>query len=145
MITGLFENMSGAPKVEGVLRLPNLNVVSKISFLVDTVADMTTLMPINGQSIGIDYGRLTYPDQVVGVGGVAQSVRDDAQLIFWDPGRRRLWVYLIDIDIMAPAPNLVGVPSLLGRDILDRWRMVCDKARDKLTFTVRSADDSYQL
>jgi hypothetical protein len=31
-------------------------------------------------------------------------------------------------------------PSLLGRDVLDRWRMNYDPSRDSLKFTVRSAD-----
>ena len=33
-----------------------------------------------------------------------------------------------------------GVPSLLGWDLLGHWRIDCDRALDRLQFTVHSAD-----
>ena len=44
---------------------------------------------------------------------------------------------------MAIAPvqtDAFDIPSLLGRDILDRWRMVYDPEMGLLEFEVRSAD-----
>ena len=32
------------------------------------------------------------------------------------------------------------IPSLLGRDILNRWRMVYDPSIDELSFEVHTAD-----
>ena len=37
-------------------------------------------------------------------------------------------------------PDTLDLPSLLGRDILDRWRMVYDPEMGLLEFEVRSAD-----
>ena len=145
MIRGRFGDTSGAPHVEGVLRLPNLAISANVSFLADTGAEMTTLMPMTGQSMGIDYSQFVYPTEVFDMGGAARSLRDNAILTFWDPDRRTLWAYQFIINIMAPNPALARAPSLLGRDILDRWRVVCDKPRDKVTFTVRSADASKRI
>lgn len=145
MIRGRFGNTSGAPHVEGLLTLPDLGVSANVSFLADTGAFKTTLMPMTGQSMGIDYSQFVYTTQVFGVGGASRSLPYDASLVFLDPDRQILWAYDIDLVIIAPKPDLSRAPSLLGRDILDRWRMVCDKARGKVTFTVRSADGAQRI
>ena len=48
--------------------------------------------------------------------------------------------YSINLMIPRLDPDLFRMPSLLGRDVLDRWHMSYDPSRDKLSFTVRSAD-----
>ena len=41
---------------------------------------------------------------------------------------------------MAGVPNIVDLTSLLGRDVLNRWRMDRIPTLDHLTFNVISAD-----
>ena len=60
-------------------------------------------------------------------------------LAFYEP-RNRIWGYEIDIDVMAVGQNTVGLPSLLGRDILDSWRMTYAPLAQELTFEVLQAD-----
>ena len=145
MITGRFGDTSGASYLEGWLTLPGQGIGAEVSLLVDTGADSTTLMPMDGKNLGIDYSRLTCMDEATGVGGTTPTYLEFALLTFLDDGRQRLSTYAVTLDILPPNPDLDGLPSLLGRDILDRWRMVCDRTHDKITFTVRSADVSEPL
>ncbi len=140
MIVGRIGDTSGAPYLEGDLYLSHQGLFSRISFLVDTGADSTTLMPIDGRNIGLDYARLRYADVATGVGGITQTFLEAATLTFVDTRRRRLHHYALTIDIIPPKPDLEGVKSLLGRDILKHWRMDWDTVNDKVNFTVRSAD-----
>ena len=48
--------------------------------------------------------------------------------------------YRISVDIAEPTTANAIFPSLLGRDVLNRWRMEYDPAYSKLEFTGRSAD-----
>lgn len=52
--------------------------------------------------------------------------------------------HFYDITAGVPDPRSYGnLPSILGRDVLRRWRMVYDEPRSVLSFTVRSADRTY--
>ena len=48
--------------------------------------------------------------------------------------------YRMDVRVAAPTATNVAVPSLLGWDLLGRWRIDCDRALDQLQFAVHSAD-----
>ena len=92
MIRGRFGDTTGRPYIEGRLIVPRLNLRSDVSFIVDTGADNSLLMPLDGSSI------------------------------------------------CSPAPDIMNIPSLLGRDILDRWRMTYNPSKRYLAFKVLSAD-----
>ena len=51
-----------------------------------------------------------------------------------------LYVYAIDIGIAGANPDILDLPSLLGRDILDRWSMTYAPQQSLLTFDILSAD-----
>lgn len=42
--------------------------------------------------------------------------------------------------IAAPTRHNTTIPSLLGRDIMDRWAITFDRSNDRLVAEVRSAD-----
>ena len=48
--------------------------------------------------------------------------------------------YRLDLHIAQVTAATRTLPSLLGRDVLNRWRMDYDPTRSLLTFTVRTAD-----
>jgi hypothetical protein len=54
MIQGRFGNTSGRPYVEGRLVIPRLKVRGDISFIFDTGADQTVLMPMDGTRLLLD-------------------------------------------------------------------------------------------
>lgn len=139
MLRGRFGDTSGRPYLEGRLFLPRLKVQGDISFLVDTGADSTVLMPLDATKLGLDYSKLTGSVQTIGVGGLAQMFREPGAVMFLE-GTRKLHLYMVDVDIASPTPDIADVPSLLGRNILDHWRMHYNPSTGSLTFKVNSAD-----
>jgi hypothetical protein len=79
-------------------------------------------MPLDGMRMGIDYARLSGSAESIGIGGISRNFVEPATIIFSEP-RRDLFIYMIQLHICSPTPDIMDIPSLLGRDILDRWRM----------------------
>ena len=58
MLQGRFGDTSGRPYLEGRFYIPRLGVQGNISFLVDTGADSTTLLPADANKLNIDHSEL---------------------------------------------------------------------------------------
>ncbi len=139
MIEGSFDRVRRRPYVQGRLFLPRLGVDRNIDFLVDTGADTTTIHPPDTQTMGINYPQLgpaTRPQ--MGIGGVDYAHEEPAVIAFEDGSLER--IYYVITAIPRPSEHNMGFPSLLGQDIIQHWRMVHDKPRDRLTFTAQRAD-----
>jgi len=136
---GRFGDTSGRPYIEGRLFIPRLNITTDISFLVDTGADHTLLNPLDGIRMGMDYSQLIGDNEMVGIGGLCHNYVESTIVVFSEP-KKFLYVYNIDLEITPPNPEISDIPSLLGRDILDQWRMTYNPSKNRLTFKVISAD-----
>lgn len=139
MLQGRYGDTTGRPYVEGRLSLPRLGVVGQVSFIVDTGADKTVLMPLDGRRLGVDYRRLDDTTVTVGIGGYSTNYVEDAILGFVEPDVC-INVYNLPIHISTPTVEIESIPSLLGRDVLDRWSITLDKTNRSLTALVRDAD-----
>ncbi len=139
MLTGRFGETTGRPYLEGRVIVPRFGIDADVSFLVDTGADTSLLSSTDAFDMGIDYSLLTGETESVGTAGVATNFTEPASLVFIDPGNY-VYVYHVDLEIASPNPDLMYIPSLLGREVIDRWRMVYDRPKSTLSFTVRSAD-----
>jgi hypothetical protein len=139
MIIGRFGDTTGRPYVEGRLVIPSQSLSTDISFILDTGADRTVLMPMDGAKIGLDYSKLGDACQSLGVGGYSSDFQEDAVLIFLDHGKQ-LCFYTFKLIVSAPAPEIGTIPSLLGRNIIDRWRVIYDPVNDLLEADPHSAD-----
>ena len=144
MLRGRFGDTSGRPDPEGRVILPRLHVQGNISFLVDTGADNTVLMPIDAVRMGLDYAELRGNKLSVGVGGYSQMFVEPGAAIFLE-GSKRLHLYYLDIHIPSHTPEIADLPSLLGRDVLDRWRMHYNPSANALTFKVHSSDKTVDV
>jgi len=138
MLTGRFGNTSGAPYLEARISIPRLRLHGLISFLVDTGADGTVLMPTDSKKIGVNFRSLRNPTTSQGVGGLAKGYTEEVILSFRDP--KYIYSYLLNVEIAAPTTRNNRIPSLLGRDILDQWRFVLDAPRNKILLTPRIWD-----
>ncbi len=78
-----------------------------------------------------------------GVGGSARYFREPAVLSFTDERLRRL--YEIDLLIAEPHERGEGLPSLLGRDVINHWYMHYDPSNESLRFEVRRTDLTLSL
>ena len=139
LLAGRFGNTTGRPYIEGRLVLPRPNLSFHVSFIVDTGADQTVLMPDDGMTAGIDYNDLQGGETVSGVGGAVAAYVESAIVLFTIP-KKRLFAYNIDLLIFPVAPDLQGMPSLLGRNILDSWRMTYSPLNGQLEFDVLASD-----
>ena len=147
MLAGRFGGSSDSPYIEGYINFPRLRVKGNVSFLVDTGADRTIIMPDDAHVLGVDQSQLKNKRKAKGIGGSRGVFHEQGIFVFVEPSKR-LYIYVNTIGLLEPAdppdPH-EKLPSLLGRDILDRWRIVCDRSKNRLTFTVRSADQTIPL
>lgn len=139
MLVGRFGDTTGRPYIEGRLVFPRLNLQHNVSFLVDTGADRTVIMPTDAVTLGIDYSALSGNQAVGGIGGNLNMFPEQAAIIFSDPPEG-LHLYLIDVLIAPDTPEHARTPSLVGRDILDRWSMTYRPDDETLEFDVISSD-----
>ncbi|MYC31993.1 MAG: hypothetical protein F4X64_02315 [Chloroflexi bacterium] len=140
MIVGEFDP-SGRPTVEGHLTLPRFGIFRTINFLVDTGADSTCIHPRDGAPARIPFDLLGGSVPSSGVGGTVTYFRELAVLEFLDVEAREIHKYELDVFIAKPEPDsrhsINRLHSLLGRDVLDRWRMVYERTDNLLEFIVR--------
>ena len=143
MITGRFGNTTGRPYIEARVWL--LDRYSDVSFVVDTGADRSILSPGDVERFGID-PELLGPRRL-DVGGVSKAsvlcAETDALLAFSDS--ECLWVYGVNLAIGFADQMSRRLPSLLGRDVLNRWGMTCDYKENRLDFMPHDADWAYPL
>ncbi len=92
----------------------------------------------------VDYTQLTGDNEAVGFGGISHNFTEQALVIF-EESRKYLHIYAIDIDIVLPSNDIEDLPSVLGRDILDRWVMSYNKPANRITFRVKSSDRTIEL
>jgi len=144
MLRGRFGDTSGRPYVEGRLILPDLNIRGDISFLVDTGADVSRLHPNDGIRLKIDYGQLSGDAESVGTSGTTHDFTESAVVVFSEP-KRFLYVYNITLRIAPVDPEIMNLPSILGRDILDQWRITYNPQKRRLAFKVILADITIPL
>lgn len=144
MLNGRYGETSGRPYVEGRLAIPRLGIRTNISFCIDTGADRTILMPVDSMRLKIDFGLLGNRVEGVGLGGAAYIFEESAILAFVD-APRAVHVYQFGLKIAADNPKIRGLPSLLGRDILNRWRMNYHPANNVLELDLLSADATLPL
>ena len=140
MLRGRYGRTSGRPYVEGRLIIPRIGVRTNISFCVDTGADRTILMPLDSIRRRIDFSALGNRTAGVGVGGSAEIFVEPAVLAFVDLAQA-VHAYDIALNIVGDNPQIRDLPSLLGRDILNRWHMNYHPTIDTLEFEIISSDN----
>jgi hypothetical protein len=138
MLKGRFGNTSGRPYIEARLAFPRLGISANISFLVDTGADCTVIMPGDGVRMSLDDSKLQNVTDSVGIGGLSRDFNEDAVMAFTDDVC--IYAYILPIRISTPSADIMAIPSLLGRDIIRRWEAIFDHTNARFEINVRSAD-----
>ena len=134
MIRGRFDHYR-RPYVLGRLILPRWNIQGEVDFLVDTGADSTIIHPYDGHRLRVPFPELESEIVSVGIGGRHPYCPENAVLLFEDGAGLR--EYHCEVLIGRPSGNSDRLPSLLGRPLLNRWRMLYDPTDDRLTMTHR--------
>jgi len=131
-----------APFVRVVLKSKSLGFSYPLGVHIDTGSSVTIVFDRDVELLGIDVGKLKRAEtNVGGIGGMVDTyVIEDAELLFRTEDRKiraetlRLFVGKHDLARLSPSESeiIMRVPSLLGRDIIQRFRLVCDKRKEKV-------------
>ena len=141
MLRGAFGEPNNRPFLFGYLRLLQLGKSGSIDFLVDTGADTTCVHPGDLTRIaGEPLNWLYAGDQslVRGLGDTVTVYPLEVVLSFRDD--LNLYMYSLTIDVPDPEQVPPIVP-ILGRDVLQHWRMVYNPTGNQLDFDVQHADN----
>ena len=118
-----YRDAAGRPRARLLVRLPRFRAETAVSFLLDTGSDGTAIhlddrLLFDVEAVHTGEG-LTLAADVLGIGGVAHSYAiEEAEYVFEDEDGAA-WPLPGHVHI-ALDPAVDGIPSLLGRDILDK-------------------------
>ena len=127
-----------APYVSGRIVIPRFRISRVVDFLLDTGADSTCLHPYDAQEIGVPFDLLRDEAYSGGVGGSALYYRERARLSFRDGSITS--AYDIQLLIARPTTSNRTFPSLLGRDIINRWSVLYEPINGRLECRAIEAD-----
>ena len=131
MITGFFSSR-GRPYIDGTVTLPRFGVSTNVPFLLDTGADSSCLHFRHTHRLAVPKSSLGNESSVGGIGGTSIYYREPAIVTFkYGDGRIDEVSYNIDLDL-SYSDETIGLPSLLGRDILDDWHIEYSRKRNLL-------------
>ena len=125
MLIGRYGDTTGQPYIEGLVSLPRLGIQAvQVSFLVDTGAGRCILSAVDAKAMGIASADLIGDYPVYGIGGADTCFEEEAYLAFVDEATGRISYYRVILLIGKREPGGgQTLPSILGREILHRWRM----------------------
>ena len=136
MITGFFSSR-GRPYIYGTVTLPRFGVSADVPFLLDTGADSSCLHFRHTRELAVQESSLGNEVRAGGVGGTAVYYREPAIVTFDDYETGRIYEVSYNIDLaLSYSDETVEMPSLLGRDILDKWHIEYSRKRNLLRCTI---------
>lgn len=106
--------------------------------MLDTGADNTSLHPLAARRARIPFSQLGNRANSRGIGGMSSYFREPALLVFDDDAQSR--IYSVELRIAEPNESNLGLPSLLGRNVINRWYIQYDPVNFRLECAVRYAD-----
>ena len=121
-----------APSVSVQLESAKLRFGRTLRLLIDTGASTTVVLDRDLRRLGVEWTRLSGPEgQLTGMGGTVHTrLIEDAKLIF----KSAVHAARHDLSRLGPEmrKSVMLLPSLLGRDIIERYKFVYDSPRNKV-------------
>jgi hypothetical protein len=124
--------------------IPRLSLRADASFCIDTGADRTILLPSDAARMGVDRSLLRNMSSTLGIGGATNMFDEPATIVFSE-GLDRVYVYDVTLKIAPLTRGLRDVPSILGRDVINHWRIDYHPTRGRLVVEVQRADRTIEL
>jgi hypothetical protein len=139
-MTGRFHK--GRPYVSATVMLTRLNLCGEVEFMLDTGADMTLLSPPDAMRLGCDLNGDVPVVPLNSWGGRMEIGLEQAIMVFDDIAWK---LYGINIGIVdLPPDRYRSMPSVIGMDLLSRWRITWEPREDELDIEPKHPDwDEY--
>lgn len=123
-----------------LISLPEFQLKQTVDLLIDTGATKTTILDKDAISLGLSYNKLTKSKQrLLGVGGSVEThIAKNAELYFRAEDGSEHKEELSELLVAkhgAPDANIMRIPSVLGRDILNKYRLIFDRSRGQVALT----------
>ncbi|MBI4258834.1 MAG: hypothetical protein HY619_07750 [Thaumarchaeota archaeon] len=133
-----------AAYITAVLSIPKLRITERIEFLIDTGATKTTILDRDAITSGMPYGKLLRLKQpLLGLGGLVDTyVARHVEIYFKaepDQQHKELIEELLIVKHRKVDENIVRIPSVLGRDILNKYRLIYDRGSNLVAITNESS------
>ena len=129
-----------AAYVAAILQSETLHIYATVEFLVDTGATRTTICDKDAIRLCIDYAMLEkLGEGMLGIGGTVDTYNlKDVKLFFHKEDKKTHEETLEKICILKHAElneKILRIPSILGRDILNKHSLIYDKRQEKACIT----------
>ncbi len=131
-----------APSIYSQIETKAIEGRKNLSFLIDTGASVTTILDPDLKRLGVIWNNLaTAPRPLGGIGGTVDTrLIEDGRLLFktgsGETVTERVQIHVAKHEqarLDTSGRQLVmQLPSLLGRDILQRYRVVYDRPREQV-------------
>ncbi len=136
-----------APYLEAVLVCEKLNIQQPVKLLIDTGASATHILDSDAKRLKIDFSQITQLKHgTTGIGGVVDTfVLPSVKLYFrtaegvHEESFQEIFVLRHQPKNPEEEARIRTLPSLLGRDFLNRYELVLDRRKDRVTVTDEDA------
>lgn len=135
---------SDAPYVSVLLISESLGIRRRVEFLIDTGTSHTAILDRDASRLGIDYSWLRQARQsMAGVGGMVETfIMADVKLRFrtedmsiHEESMPEVLVLRHQAEDAERLERVRVIPSLLGRDLINRYRFVLHRSAGRVVIT----------
>jgi len=133
----------GVPFIVAFLRCESWHIEETVAFLIDSGASRTTLLDSDAERLGIDFSRLErFEEGTTGIGGMVETyILPSVKLSFrttegvHEEEFREIFVLRHRPRNREEEERIKALPSLLGRDFLNEYKVILDRRRGRITIT----------
>jgi|TARA_Y100000310_G_scaffold238424_1_gene241791 hypothetical protein len=122
--------------------IPNLRVDDEFEFLIDTGSDATAVHVPNAQPVGNYDDGATTNIELAGIDSDHEYFVEQGILLFTDGTLVR--GYAMELAIAHPSTLDTALPSIIGRPLINRWRMRYDPWGSHLEVIAKDPDISFR-
>jgi hypothetical protein len=132
-----------APYVRAILACSSFNIRAPITFLIDSGASRTTILDSDVVRLGIAYLKLErFTQGTTGIGGVVDTfILPEVTLTFrtsndiYQEHFDKIFVLRHSIKDKGTEERIKKLPSLLGRDFINKYELVLNRKSSLVSFT----------
>lgn len=137
MIRGFFKGDAGYINVHVISS--SMGIDETVEFLIDTGASKTTLLDKDAIFLDLDYDDLKKHSQnVSGIGGSVETFIVEDSTLLLDSVEIRVPIFVLRHDIenlnKDERIRILRIPSLLGRDVINRFKLIFNRDKDEIIF-----------